>query len=115
MGKTSSINLKITLDESNIPENITWMASDSSMQQPESCKAFMLSLYDEKQEETLRIDLWTKEMRQDEMDKFFFETIMTMSDTYKRANQNEEMVHFIKDFAFAFGEKAGLIKRKNEG
>ena len=49
------------------------------------------------------------------MDKFFFETIMTMSDTYKRANQNEEMVHFIKDFAFAFGEKAGLIKRKNEG
>lgn len=39
---------------------------------------------------------------------------MTMSDTYKRANQNEEMVHFIRDFAFSFGEKAGLIKRKAE-
>lgn len=114
MGKSSEINLKITLDESNVPEQISWMATDSSMTQPEHCKAFMLSLYDEKQEETLRIDLWTKEMRQDEMDKFFFETIMTMSDTYKRANQNEEMVHFIRDFAFSFGEKVGLIKRKAE-
>jgi gliding motility-associated protein GldC len=114
MGKSSNINLTITLDESNIPESITWMASDSSMQQPEACKAFMLSLYDEKQEETLRIDLWNKEMRQDEMDKFFFETFMTMSDTYKRANQNEEIVQMMRAFAFQFGEKAGVIKRKTE-
>lgn len=112
MGKTSQIELKITLDESNIPENISWMASDSSMTAPANCKAFMLSLYDEQTEESMRIDLWTKEMRQDEMDKFFFETFMTMSDTYKRANQNEEMVHFIRDFAFSFGEKTGLIKKK---
>lgn len=110
--KRSTIQLQVSLDETNIPENITWMASDSGMKEPESCKAFMLSLFDEKNEESLRIDLWTKDMRQDEMDKFFFETFMTMADTYHRANQNDEMMKYIKDFAFMFGEKAGIIKRK---
>ena len=112
MSKTSEIQLKVFLDESNIPANITWFASDSQMTEPESCKAFMLSVFDEKSSESLRIDLWTKEMRQDEMDKFFFETFMTMADTYHRANQNEELVKEMKDFAFNFGEKTGIIKRK---
>ncbi len=110
--KKSAIQLNVTLDETNIPEKITWMASDSGMQSPENCKAFMLSLFDEQSAESLRIDLWTKEMRQDEMDKFFFETFMTMADTYMRSNQNEEMTKYIKDFAYMFGEKTGLIKRK---
>ena len=112
MSKTSEIQLKVFLDEQNLPATITWLATDSKMTEPENCKAFMLSLFDEKSAESLRIDLWTKEMRQDEMDKFFFETFMTMSDTYLRANQNEEMTNFIKDFAFKFGEKTGIIKKK---
>ncbi|MFI5171584.1 MAG: gliding motility protein GldC [Chitinophagales bacterium] len=112
MSKTSEIHLKVFLDENNLPENITWMATDSQMTEPENCKAFMLSVFDEKSSESLRIDLWTKEMRQDEMDKFFFETLMTMSDTYLRANQNDEMMNYMKDFAFKFGEKTGIIKRK---
>lgn len=110
--KTSEIQLKIFLDDNHLPANITWMASDSKMTEPENCKAFMLSLFDEKSAESLRIDLWTKEMRTDEMDKFFFETFMTMADTYLRANQNEEMANSIKDFAFNFGERTGIIKRK---
>ncbi len=112
MNKTSEIQLKVFLDENNLPQTISWMATDSQMQEPENCKAFMLSLFDEKSSESLRIDLWTKEMRQDEMDKFFFETFMTMADTYLRANKNEEMNNYIKDFAFKFGEKTGIIKKK---
>jgi len=110
--KTSDIQLTIALDEQQVPAGITWYASDSDMKKPEACKAFLLSIWDEASAETLRIDLWTKEMRQDEMDKFFFQTFMTMADTYLRANSEEEVVNFIKDFAFQFGEKTGLIKRK---
>lgn len=109
---TSEINLTVQLDDEHIPQNIKWFASDSEMKQPENCKAFLLSLWDEQSAETLRIDLWTKEMRQDEMDKFFFQTFMTMADTYKRANQNDEIVNRIKDFAFSFGEQTNLLKRK---
>lgn len=112
MGKTSDIRLTVTLGDDNIPEKITWIATDNGQATPEECKAFMLSLFDGNADESLRIDLWTSEMRQDEMDKFFFETFLTMADTYKRANTNQEMTNFIKDFAFQFGEKAGLLKRR---
>lgn len=112
MGKTSTIKLNVTLGGDNVPEEITWSADDSGQNAAESCKAFMLSIFDGNADESLRIDLWTNEMRQDEMDKFFFETFATMADTYKRANQQEEVAKFIRDFAFSFGEKVGLLKRK---
>ncbi|HNV99199.1 MAG TPA: gliding motility protein GldC [Chitinophagales bacterium] len=112
MAKTSTIQLAVTLGSDNIPEKITWKADDNAQKAPEECKAFMLSLFDGEADESLRIDLWTNEMRQDEMDKFFFETFLTMADTYKRANTNEEVTTLIKDFAFQFGEKVGLLKRK---
>lgn len=114
MGKTSDIRLSVTLGADNIPEKITWKADDASLDAPEECKAFMLSLFDGNADESLRIDLWTNEMRQDEMDKFFFETFLTMADTYKRANTNAEVTNMIKDFAFQFGEKVGLLKRKDQ-
>jgi gliding motility-associated protein GldC len=110
--KTSEIRITVNLDEQYMPQKINWLATDSDMQEPAACKAFLLSLWDEKQEETLRIDLWTKDMRQDEMDTFYFQTFMTMADTYMRSNQQEEVVEFIKDFAFRFGEKTGLLKKK---
>lgn len=111
MPSTSHISLQITLDDKKIPESIRWKADDNAAAF-EECKAFMLSIFDGKADESLRIDLWTPEMRQDEMDKFFFETLLTMSDTYAKANTNKEVTDFIKDFAFQFGEKVGLLKRK---
>lgn len=113
MSKTSDIRLSVSLGADNIPETITWKADDGPGA-PQECKAFMLSLFDGEADESLRIDLWTNEMRQDEMDKFFFETFMTMADTYKRANTNQEVTNFIRDFAFQFGEKVGLLKRKEQ-
>lgn len=111
-GKKSDIQIRVELDNEMLPEKISWMAADSDVKTPSPCKAFMLSIFDEASSETLRIDLWTREMRQDEMDKFFFETFMTMADTYSRANKQDEVVNMIKEFAFGFGEKTGLIKRK---
>ncbi len=53
----------------------------------------------------MRIDLWTKEMMVDEMADFFYQTLITMADTYQRATQNEEMVKELKDFAKDFYQK----------
>jgi gliding motility-associated protein GldC len=39
----------------------------------------MLSIWDSKAQETLRIDLWTKEMPVDEMKIFFHQTLVAMS------------------------------------
>ncbi|MBC8046468.1 MAG: gliding motility protein GldC [Fimbriimonadaceae bacterium] len=111
-GKTSEINILIQLNEDKIPEKITWQASDSTAEGPQETKAFLLSMWDPHYKETLRIDLWTKEMQQEEMNVFFFQTFMTMADTYLRANNDPSIVEEIKEFAYRFGEKVQVIKRK---
>ena len=112
IGKRSEIVFGIYLDKEKLPEKIEWHASDSTADKPQDCKAVMVSIWDPHYEEALRIDLWTKEMRQDEMNKFFFQTLILMADTYNKANKNEEITQKIKEFAMQFGEETEVIKKK---
>ena len=65
----------------------------------------MLSLWDGAEKTALRIDLWTKDMMVDEMADFFYQTIMTMADTYGRATNHEEIVADMKKSAHDFYDK----------
>lgn len=109
--KTSEIKIKVSTDENNIPEELSWTAEDGGVTN-EQAKAVMLSLWDSENQETLRIDLWTKDMPMDEMKKFFHQTLVTMSDTYYRATQDEKMTETMKDFCDYFAEKLDLSKKK---
>ncbi len=106
MQNTSTITLNIALDENKLPESIHWQASNSEVEQATPAKAFMLSLWDPTESSALRIDLWTKTMAIDEMNDFFFQTMMTMADTYTRAVNNPELSNELKTFAKAFHGKA---------
>ena len=65
----------------------------------------MLAFWDAPERTALRIDLWTKDMKVDEMADFFYQTLMTMADTYGRATQQQDMVEDMKTFAKGFIEK----------
>lgn len=100
--KTSEIRLKVALDENRVPEKISWDAEGISNEQ---AKAFFLSVWDHKAKETLRIDLWTKDMSVDEMKQFFHQTLFTMADTFMKATNDEKMYLTMKDFCEYFAEK----------
>ncbi|HNP32417.1 MAG TPA: gliding motility protein GldC [Flavobacterium sp.] len=104
---TSEIKIAVELDENRIPEKLTWSAQDGGVQKEEA-KAMMLSIWDSKVQETLRIDLWTKDMPVDEMKKFFHQTLVAMSDTFQRATQDEKMSNTMRDFCDYFAEKMEL-------
>ena len=72
--KKSEINFTVTLDEQNIPERIEWNATDQPGELSES-RSISLSVWDHEQRNTLRIDLWTKEMPVDEMKRFAIDTL----------------------------------------
>lgn len=105
----STITLNIALDENKIPEKISWSAPDGGVDS-EQTKAFLLSLWDEKSKETLKIDLWTKDMPVDEMKLFFHQTLVTMSETYLKATDDDKMAKTMRDFADYFSEKLELYK-----
>jgi|SRR5690606_6876082 gliding motility-associated protein GldC len=106
---TSKIELQVELDENRIPEKLHWTAQDGGVKNEEA-KAMMLSVWDSNAQETLRIDLWTKDMPVDEMKLFFHQTLVAMSDTFNRATQDEKMTATMKDFCDYFAEKLELKK-----
>ena len=106
---TSKIELQVELDENRVPERLNWSAQDGGVNNEEA-KAIMLSVWDSKAQETLKIDLWTKDMPVDEMKLFFHQTLVTMSDTFMRATQDEKMTATMRDFCDYFAEKLELKK-----
>ncbi|WP_406684843.1 gliding motility protein GldC [Seonamhaeicola sp. MEBiC1930] len=106
---TSKIELNVELDENKVPEKLSWSAQDGGIDNEEA-KAMMLSVWDSNTQESLRIDLWTKDMPVDEMKVFFHQTLVSMSDTFKRATQDEKMTATMKDFCDYFAEKLELKK-----
>ena len=106
---TSKIELNVELDENRVPEKLRWTAQDGGITNEEA-KAMMLAVWDAKTQETLRIDLWTKDMPVDEMKVFFHQTLVAMSDTFLRATQDDKMSATMKDFCDYFAEKLELKK-----
>ncbi|AWG23934.1 gliding motility protein GldC [Flavobacterium kingsejongi] len=106
---TSEINVLVELDENRVPEKLFWSARDGGVQKEEA-KALLLSVWDSNTQESLRIDLWTKDMPVDEMKVFFHQTLVAMSDTFKRATNDEKMSDTMKDFCDYFAEKLELNK-----
>lgn len=106
---TSTIELTVELDDNRIPEKLSWTADDGGINNEEA-KAMLLSVWDSKAQETLRIDLWTKDMPVDEMKLFFHQTLVAMSDTFHRATQDEKMTATMKDFCDYFADKLELKK-----
>jgi gliding motility-associated protein GldC len=112
--RESQINVRIGLDEASIPESISWQATEGVSNQYNAAEAMVLALWDSQAKEALRIDLWTKEMSKDDMDRLVFQTIMTLADSYDRAVGSEEGSKILRDMGYAFGENRKLIQRKAE-
>ncbi len=102
---TSTISIDVQLDTEKVPQQISWRTSDNESETAQRAKAMMIAFWDGTDKSALRIDLWTKEMMVDEMADFFYQTMMTMADTYNRATKQTELVNDMKTFAQNFYAK----------
>ena len=109
----SSINIDVILDAERVPEQISWSASDTTADAARKAKAMMLAFWDGADKTALRIDLWTKDMMVDEMADFYYQTFMTMAETYLRATKDQELTNNMKDFAKDFYNKFREQQLKN--
>lgn len=107
--KKTQITIDVELDENHIPEKLTWNAPDGGINNEET-KATMISVWDHKDQEALRIDLWTKEMPMDDMKKFYHQIFISMANSYQRATGEDEVADYIIEFAENFAYKSGIKK-----
>ena len=105
----SDIKIAIELDENRVPEKMAWTARDGGVAN-EQTKAMLLSLWDHNQKESVRIDLWTKDMPIDEMQTFFHQTLVGMTDSFRRSTNDDKMADTMKDFCDYFAKHLNLVK-----
>ena len=109
--KQSEIRFTITQDEKKIPQKIEWSASDANKES--TSKAIMIALWDDQENTTLRIDLWTKEMKVDEMKQFYHQNLLSMADSFERATGEVEAAKAMRHFAQEFGERLKLVMKNS--
>ena len=106
--KKAEIKFTVTIDENNLPQKIEWEAEGSG--DKSECKSAMIALWDAKENNTLRIDLWTKDMSIDEMKKFYHQNIMTLTDAYVRATNDHKTSESVKKYFTQVGKEIGVLK-----
>jgi gliding motility-associated protein GldC len=89
--KKSEINFSIELDNNNVPEKIQWDATDKPDPGLTETKSISVALWDHKQKNTLRIDLWTKDMPVNEMKRFYIECLGGIAQSSLSATGDEFM------------------------
>ncbi len=112
--KSSEITLRVVRSDDAV-ESISWRADEGVGPGEQDAKAFFLALWDASERSALRIDLWTRDMTVDDMNDFFFQTLMTMADTYASATTFAPLAGEIKVFAQEFAEKAARATRRSVG
>ena len=110
----SKITINVSLDDKKVPKQISWEASESTADKARPAKAMILSFWDGDDRTAMRVDLWTKEMMVDEMADFYYQTLITMADSYERATHQKELVGDMKKFAKDFYEKFRAIQLKEQ-
>ncbi len=103
----SKVVFDVELDENRIPEKMTWSADDAGIEN-EPAEALMISVWNDQKKETLRMDLWTKDMKLYEMQVFFYQTLKSMAEVYRRATNDDKMAETMLDFVDYFHEKLKL-------
>ncbi len=106
--KTSKVTIDVGLNANNLPVQMKWTAPDGSVQDAPA-KAMLLSLWDGEENNTMKIDLWTKDMSVEEMKQFFHQTLLTLSDSFEKATGEQKICEDLRDFCYHFADKMNIL------
>ena len=105
------LKFEIELDENNLPLNIEMHASDGAAAE-NNIKALMVSAWTAKTKETLRIDLWTKDMPVNEMFIMYHQTLMSMANTLSKSTGQDKLAGALRDYCEFFAQETKIIQSK---
>jgi gliding motility-associated protein GldC len=108
----STIQFTIDLDANNVPEKILWDATGKPDPGLTETKSISVALWDDRQKNTLRIDLWTKDMPVLEMKRFYIECLGGLAQSALSATGDEHIASEINALCDRLVEH---IKKTSEG
>lgn len=101
------LKFEVTLDENHLPLDIQMNAKNNS-QIEKNIKALMISAWAANSKETLRIDLWTKDMPMHDMYITYHQTLTAMASSLEKATGQDKLADALRDYCDFFAEKTKI-------
>ena len=102
------LKFKVTLDENNLPEGID-MLGDEVDDSRINLKALMIAAWDSKKKETLRVDIWTKDMPVNDMFILYHQNMMGMATSLEKSTGEGKLAEGLRDYCAFFAEKTKIL------
>jgi len=109
--KKSTLSFDLELDENNVPKKIVMNSTDKQVENV-NLKSVMIAAWDAKTQETLCVDLWTKDMKVNEMFIMYHQTLISMANTLEKSTGHDKLAGALKDYCEFFAEQTKIIDSK---
>ena len=103
-----TLKFEIELDENNLPENIRMIGSQLDKDEI-NLKALMIAAWDAQKKETLRVDIWTKDMPVHDMFILYHQNMMGMASSLDKSTGEGKLAEALRDYCAFFAEKTKII------
>ena len=109
----SKLPFDLQLDDNNVPKKIIMNSSDSQAEDV-LLKSVIIAAWDEKTKETLRVDLWTKDMMVNEMYIMYHQTLMSTANTLSKSTGQDQLAGALRDYCDYFAQETRIIQSKKD-
>lgn len=96
---------EVEVDENNLPVSIEML---SNKKKEDDIKALLISAWAAKSKETLRVDLWTKDMPVHEMYILFHQTMLGMASTLEKSTGHNKLAGALRDYCSFFADQTKI-------
>ena len=103
-----TLKFEVELDENNLPNSIKMLeekASNSSI----DLKALMIAGWDAKRKETLRVDIWTKDMPVNDMFIMYHQNMMGMATSLEKSTDQNKLANALRDYCDFFAKETKIL------
>ncbi len=102
-----TLKFEVEVDENYLPLNIEMQESDSVTNE-KNIKALMISAWSSKTKETLRVDLWTKDMPVHDMFIMYHQTMIGMAESLEKATGQDKIAEALRDYCSFFAKETKI-------
>lgn len=103
-----TLKFEVELDENNLPNSIKMLeekASNSSI----DLKALMIAGWDAKRKETLRVDIWTKDMPVNDMFIMYHQNMTGMATSLEKSTGQNKLANALRDYCDFFAKETKIL------
>ena len=93
----SEIKFNIEMNDKKFIDTIKWDSTDKPSDGPDKTDAIAISIWDPIQKNTLRIDLWSKDMTAFEMKRFTVDSIGGLAESLRNSTGDNKMADMMQE------------------